>query len=316
MERLRRPPIADSILDTIGNTPLVRLPVLGRGLAAEIVAKLEFFNPMSSVKDRIGAAMIAAAEADGRLRPGAVLIEPTSGNTGIALAFVAARKGYRLILTMPDTMSVERRKLLKAFGAEVVLTPGAEGMKGALRKADELAASIPGALILQQFSNPANPEVHRRTTAVEIWEDTGGRADILVAGVGTGGTLTGVASVLKGLKPEFKAVAVEPEGSPVLSGGPAGPHKLQGIGAGFVPEVLDRTLIDEVVRVKEADAGAMVHRLAREEGILAGISSGAALWAAVQVAGREENRDKMVVVVLASPGERYLSTWLFEENQA
>jgi cysteine synthase A len=316
VERLRRPPIADSILDTIGNTPLVRLPVLGRGLAAEIVAKLEFFNPMSSVKDRIGAAMIAAAEADGRLRPGAVLIEPTSGNTGIALAFVAARKGYRLILTMPDTMSVERRKLLKAFGAEVVLTPGAEGMKGALRKADELAASIPGALILQQFSNPANPEVHRRTTAVEIWEDTGGRADILVAGVGTGGTLTGVASVLKGLKPEFKAVAVEPEGSPVLSGGPAGPHKLQGIGAGFVPEVLDRTLIDEVVRVKEADAGAMVHRLAREEGILAGISSGAALWAAVQVAGREENRDKMVVVVLASPGERYLSTWLFEENQA
>jgi cysteine synthase A len=198
----------------------------------------------------------------------------------------------------------------------VVLTPGAEGMKGALRKADELAASIPGALILQQFANPANPEVHSRTTAVEIWEDTGGRADILVAGVGTGGTLTGVASVLKGLKPGFKAVAVEPEGSPVLSGGPAGPHKLQGIGAGFVPEVLDRTLIDEVVRVKEADAGAMVHRLAREEGILVGISSGAALWAAVQVAGREENRDKMVVVVLASPGERYLSTWLFEENQA
>jgi len=250
--------------------------------------------------------MIGAAEADGRLGPGGILIEPTSGNTGIALAFVAARKGYRLILAMPDTMSVERRKLLLAFGAEVVLTPGAEGMKGAIRKAEELAASIPGALILQQFANPANPEVHRRTTAVEIWEDTGGKADILVAGVGTGGTLTGVASVLKGLKPGFRAVAVEPEGSPVLSGGAPGPHKLQGIGAGFVPEV---------IKVKEADAGAMVHRLAREEGILAGISSGAALWAAVQVASWEENRGKMVVVILASPGERYLSTWLFEDAQ-
>ena len=315
MKRIQRPPIADSILDTIGNTPLVRLPAIGGGLPAEIIAKLEFFNPMSSVKDRIGAAMIEAAERDGRLRAGGVLVEPTSGNTGIALAFVAARRGYRLILTMPETMSVERRKLLRAFGAEVVLTPGAEGMKGAIRRAEELAASIPGALILQQFANPANPEVHRRTTAVEIWEDTAGKVDILVAGVGTGGTLTGVASVIKKLKPEFKAVAVEPEGSPVLSGGAPGPHKLQGIGAGFVPEVLDRSLIDEVVRVCEADAGAMVHRLAREEGILAGISSGAALWAAVQVASREENRGKMVVVVLPSPGERYLSTWLFEDNQ-
>ena len=315
MDRIQRPPIAESILDTIGNTPLVRLPSLAKGLPADIVAKLEFFNPMSSVKDRIGAAMVEAAERDGRLGPGATLIEPTSGNTGIALAFVTARKGYRLILTMPDTMSVERRKLLKAFGAEVVLTPGAEGMKGAIRRAEELAASIPGARILQQFANPANPEAHRRTTAVEIWEDTRGRVDILVAGVGTGGTLTGVASVLKGLKPGFKAVAVEPDGSPVLSGGSAGPHKLQGIGAGFIPEVLDRSLVDEVIRAREADAGSMVHRLAREEGILAGISSGAALWAAVQVASREENRGKMVVVILPSPGERYLSTWLFEDAQ-
>ena len=313
MARRHRPPISDSILDTIGNTPLVRLGRLGNGLPADLVAKLEFFNPMSSVKDRIGAAMIEAAEASGALKPGATLVEPTSGNTGIALAFAAACKGYRLILTMPDTMSVERRKLLKALGAELILTPGAEGMKGAIRKAEEILAGNPGYYMPQQFKNPANPEAHRRTTALEIWEDTEGRADILVAGVGTGGTITGVAEVLKKLKPSFRAVAVEPDTSPVLSGGPAGPHKLQGIGAGFVPEILNAGIIDEIVRVKEAQAGEMVHRLAREEGILAGISSGAALWAAVQVASREENRGKMVVVILPSPGERYLSTWLFEE---
>jgi len=313
MARRHRPPISDSILDTIGNTPLVRLGRLGNGLPADLVAKLEFFNPMSSVKDRIGAAMIGAAEASGVLKPGATLVEPTSGNTGIALAFAAACKGYRLILTMPDTMSVERRKLLKALGAELILTPGAEGMKGAIRKAEEILAGNPGYYMPQQFKNPANPEAHRRTTALEIWEDTEGRADILVAGVGTGGTITGVAEVLKKLKPSFRAVAVEPDTSPVLSGGPAGPHKLQGIGAGFVPEILNAGIIDEIVRVKEAQAGEMVHRLAREEGILAGISSGAALWAAVQVASREENRGKMVVVILPSPGERYLSTWLFEE---
>jgi len=313
MERMHRPPICDSILDTIGNTPLVRLGRFGRGLPAVLVAKLEFFNPMSSVKDRIGAAMIEAAEASGVLKPGATIVESTSGNTGIALAFASARKGYKLILTMPDTMSVERRKLLKALGAELILTTGSEGMKGAIRKAEEILEKNPGSFMPQQFSNPANPEAHRRTTALEIWEDTEGKADILVAGVGTGGTITGVAEVIMKLKPSFRVVAVEPEASPVLSGGQAGPHKLQGIGAGFVPDVLNTDIIDEVIRVKEEDAGETVHRLAREEGILAGISSGAALWAAVQVASREENRGKMVVVILPSPGERYLSTWLFEE---
>ena len=313
MERQQRPKIAGTILETIGNTPLVRLTRFGRGLKGELVAKLEFFNPMSSVKDRIGAAMIEAAESSGKLNPGMTLIEPTSGNTGIALAFVAARKGYRLILTMPDTMSVERRKLLKALGAELVLTPGAEGMKGAIRKAEDLLQQTPGAFMPQQFTNPANPEAHRRTTALEIWEDTDGKADILVSGVGTGGTLTGVAEVIKKLKPSFKAVAVEPDTSPVLSGGQPGPHKLQGIGAGFIPPVLNTGIIDEIIPVKDRDAGEMVHRLAKEEGILAGISSGAALWAAVQVASRDENKGKMVVVILPSPGERYLSTWLFEE---
>ena len=313
MDRKHRPPIAESILDTIGNTPLVRLRRFGHGLPADLVAKLEFFNPLSSVKDRIGAAMIEAAEQEGKLKPGATLVEPTSGNTGIALAFVAARKGYRLILTMPETMSVERRKMLKALGAELVLTPGAEGMKGAIKKAEEIALQNPQYFMLQQFNNPANPEIHRRTTALEIWEDTAGKADILVAGVGTGGTITGVAEVIKKLKPSFKAVAVEPDTSPVLSGGAPGPHKLQGIGAGFVPEILNKKIIDEIIRVKDADAGETARRLAKEEGILAGISSGAALWAAVQVASRKENAGKMIVVILPDPGERYLSTWLFEE---
>ena len=313
MDRKHRPPIAESILDTIGNTPLVRLRRFGQGLPADLVAKLEFFNPLSSVKDRIGAAMIEAAEQEGKLKPGATLVEPTSGNTGIALAFVAARKGYRLILTMPETMSVERRKMLKALGAELVLTPGAEGMKGAIKKAEEIALQNPQYFMLQQFNNPANPEIHRRTTALEIWEDTAGKADILVAGVGTGGTITGVAEVIKKLKPSFKAVAVEPDTSPVLSGGAPGPHKLQGIGAGFVPKILNTKIIDEIIRVKDADAGETARRLAKEEGILAGISSGAALWAAVQVASRKENAGKMIVVILPDPGERYLSTWLFEE---
>jgi len=313
MDRKHRPPISESILDTIGNTPLVRLRRFGQGLPADLVAKLEFFNPLSSVKDRIGAAMIEAAEQEGKLKPGATLVEPTSGNTGIALAFVAARKGYRLILTMPETMSVERRKMLKALGAELVLTPGAEGMKGAIKKAEEIALQNPQYFMPQQFNNPANPEIHRRTTALEIWEDTAGKADILVAGVGTGGTITGVAEVIKKLKPSFKAVAVEPDTSPVLSGGAPGPHKLQGIGAGFVPKILNTKIIDEIIRVKDADAGETARRLAKEEGILAGISSGAALWAAVQVASRKENAGKMIVVILPSPGERYLSTWLFEE---
>jgi cysteine synthase A len=284
------------------------------GSRAEVVVKVESFNPLSSVKDRIGVAMIDDAENKGLLKEGAVIIEPTSGNTGISLAFVAAARGYRLILTMPDTMSIERRQLLTIFGAELVLTPGAEGMKGAIRKAEELAAETPGALIPQQFNNPANPEIHRQTTAEEIWDDTDGRADILVAGVGTGGTLTGVSEVLKGRKPGFKTVAVEPEGSPVLSGGQSGPHKIQGIGAGFVPGVLNRGIIDEVIKVSNEDAGITARRLAREEGILAGISSGAALWAGLEVAKRPENKGKMIVVVLPDTGERYLSTWLFKES--
>ena len=306
--------IYEDITQTIGRTPLVRLKKMGAGAPAAVVVKLESFNPLSCVKDRIGVAMIDAAERQGLLQPGAVIIEPTSGNTGIALAFVAAARGYRLILTMPDTMSLERRQLLAIFGAELVLTPGAEGMNGAIRKAQELTAATPGAVMPQQFENPANPEIHRQTTAEEIWADTDGQADILVAGIGTGGTLTGVAEVIKARKPEFRAVAVEPEASPVLSGGQAGPHKIQGIGAGFIPKVLNREIIDEVIRVSNDAAGITARRLAREEGILAGISSGAALWAGLEVARRPENKGKLIVVILPDTGERYLSTWLFKES--
>jgi cysteine synthase A len=282
-------------------------------LGATLVGKLETFNPCSSVKDRIGLSMVEAAERDGRIGIDTVIVEPTSGNTGIALAFVCAVKGYRLILTMPDTMSVERQKLLAVFGAELVLTPGAEGMRGAIRKAEEIAGSGSNYFMPQQFRNPANPEVHRRTTAMEIWNDTDGKVDILVSGVGTGGTITGVSEVIKPRKPAFKAIAVEPADSPVLSGGKPGPHKIQGIGAGFVPEVLRTELIDEIIQVTHQNAGVMARRLAREEGILAGISSGAATWAAVEVAKRPENDGKLIVTVLPDTGERYLSTWLFEE---
>ncbi len=305
--------IFNDITETIGRTPLVRLHRMTNGSKAQVVVKLESFNPLASVKDRIGAAMIADAEQRGLLKPDAVLVEPTSGNTGIALAFVAASRGYRLILTMPDTMSVERRQLLEIFGAELVLTPGAEGMKGAIRKAEELAATIPGACMLQQFNNPANPEIHRRTTAEEIWNDTDGQADILVAGVGTGGTITGIGEVLKDRKPGFRVVAVEPADSPVLSGGQAGPHKIQGIGAGFVPQVLNKSVIDEIVQVTNENAGITARRLAREEGILAGISCGAAVWAALKVANRPENEGKLVIAILPDTGERYLTTWLFRE---
>jgi cysteine synthase A len=306
--------IAESITALVGGTPLVRLPRLAAGLGADVVAKLESFNPCSSVKDRTGLAMIEAAERSGQLGPGKRLVEPTSGNTGIALAFVCASKGYPLTLTMPETMSVERRRLLGALGARVVLTPGPEGMNGAIRKAAELAASDPSYVLLQQFKNAANPEVHRRTTAEEIWRDTDGRVDAVVAGVGTGGTLTGVAEVLKTRKPSFRAVAVEPSESPVLSGGAAGPHRIQGIGAGFVPEVLRRDLVDEIIQVSADDAGAMARRLAREEGILCGISSGAAMSAALALARRPASRGQLLVVVLPDSGERYLSTWLFDED--
>ncbi|MHB8104554.1 MAG: cysteine synthase A [Dehalococcoidales bacterium] len=304
--------IAGDCTEIIGNTPLVRLNRVTAGAKAEVVAKLEFFNPGSSVKDRIGVAMIADAEAKGLIKKDTVIVEPTSGNTGIALAFVCAAKGYRLVLTMPDTMSVERRQLLSFFGAELILTPGAEGMSGAIKKAEQLAAEK-HYFMPQQFKNPANPEIHRLTTADEIWRDTDGRADILVAGVGTGGTLTGVAEELKTRKPGFKAIAVEPEGSPVLSTGKAGAHKIQGIGAGFIPDVLRKDLIDEIVTVSNDDAGNTARRLAKEEGILAGISSGAAVWAAVKVAQRPENAGKLIVVILPDTGERYLSTWLFQE---
>ncbi len=305
--------IAENVGNLIGNTPLVRINKLNQGGYAEIVAKLEMFNPMSSIKDRIGKAMIEDAERRGVLKEGSVIIEPTSGNTGIALAFIAASRGYRLILTMPETMSIERRKLLKALGAEIVLTEGSRGMKGAIAKAEELAREISGSFIPQQFSNPANPEIHRQTTAEEIWRDTDGKVDILVSGVGTGGTVTGISEVLKSRKPSFKAIAVEPDSSPVLSGGQPGLHKIQGIGAGFLPDVLKMDLLDEVFRVKDADAGETARALARQEGILVGISSGAALYAALQVSKREENRGKLIVVILPDTGERYLSTWLFDE---
>ena len=303
--------VAKDVTELIGNTPLVQLNRITKGARAKVLAKLESFNPLGSVKDRIGVAMILDAEEKGLITQDTVVIEPTSGNTGIALAFVCAARGYRLILTMPETMSSERRQLLRALGAEIVLTPGAEGMVGAVRKAEELALQLPNTFMPQQFKNPANPEIHRLTTAEEIWRDTEGQVDILVAGVGTGGTITGVAEVLKERKPGFKAVAVEPASSPVLSGGEPGPHRIQGIGAGFVPEVLRLDLIDEVVRVTDEDAQETSRRLAREEGILAGISSGAAVWAALQVAGRPENEGKTIVAILPDTGERYLSTGLY-----
>jgi cysteine synthase len=307
--------IANDSTELIGNTPLVRLNHIANGLGAEVVAKLESFNPLSSIKDRIGVAMIVDGEARGLIKKGTVIVEPTSGNTGIALAFVCAARGYRLILTMPDTMSVERRQLLTILVAELILTPGAEGMPGAIRKAEQLVAENPGYFMPQQFKNPANPEIHRLTTAEEIWRDTGGRVDILVAGVGTGGTITGVAEVIKTRNPSFKSIAVEPEGSPVLSGGKPGSHKIQGIGAGFIPDIFRKDLIDEIVTVSNEDAGITARRLAREEGILAGISSGAAVSAALKVAARPENKGKLIVVILPDTGERYLSTWLFQEQK-
>jgi cysteine synthase A len=305
--------IADDITKTIGNTPLVRLNRVMDGARAIVVAKLESRNPAGSVKDRIGVSMIEAAERAGRIKKDTILLEPTSGNTGIGLAFAAAAKGYELVLTMPETMSMERRKLLAALGAQLVLTPGAEGMKGAIKRAEDMAAQDGRYLVLQQFENPANPEIHRKTTAEEIWADTDGKVDIFVSGVGTGGTVTGVAQVIKPRRPSFKAIAVEPKDSPVLSGGKPGAHKIQGIGAGFVPKVLDTALLDEVIACTNEDAGEMARRLCMEEGILSGISCGAAAWAAREVARRKENEGKLIVVVLPDTGERYLSTWLFEE---
>lgn len=305
--------ISNDVTELIGHTPLVRINRLAKeaGVVAEVVAKLEFYNPAHSVKDRIGAAMIEAAERDGKIKPDTIIVEPTSGNTGIALAMVCAARGYHCVLTMPETMSKERRMLLRAYGAELILTPGSEGMAGAIRKAEELAESDSRYFIPQQFNNPANPEIHRKTTAEEIWADTDGKVDILVAGVGTGGTITGVSEVLKSRKPSFQAVAVEPDSSPVLSGGQKGPHPIQGIGAGFIPQVLNTKAYDEVIRVKNEDAFETARRMAREEGLLVGISSGAATWAALQVAGRPENAGKLIVVIIPSFGERYLSTPLF-----
>jgi cysteine synthase len=305
--------IADNITKLIGNTPLVRLNRVVDGAVAEVVAKLEFFNPAHSVKDRIGVSMIEAAEKAGMIKPETIIIEPTSGNTGIALAMVCAARGYKLLLTMPETMSKERRILLRAYGAELILTPGSEGMEGAIRKAEELAASDLRYFIPQQFKNPANPEIHRRTTAEEIWKDTDGKVDLMVAGVGTGGTITGVGEVIKKRKPSFKVIAVEPDSSPVLSGGQKGSHSIQGIGAGFVPEILNSSIYDEIIRVKNEDAFETARRLAREEGLLVGISSGAATWAALQIARRSENAGKLIVVIIPSFGERYLSTALYAD---
>lgn len=308
--------IASNLTDLIGHTPLLRLSRSAADVPAEVLVKLEYFNPAGSVKDRIGYAMIADAEERGILKPGSVIVEPTSGNTGIALAFVAAAKGYRIILTMPETMSVERRAMLDALGAEIVLTPGSDGMKGAIREAERLAEEIPDAFMPQQFRNPANPEIHRRTTALEIWEDTDGKIDILVAGVGTGGTITGVGEVLKQRKPAVKVVAVEPYDSPVLSGGKPGPHKIQGIGAGFVPDVLNMEIIDQVIKVHNTDAIATSRLLAHKEGLLVGISSGAATFAALEIAQTPQNRGKQIVVILPDTGERYLSTPLFRDPDA
>ena len=303
--------IANDVTELIGNTPLVRLNRVTKGAKAQIAAKLEFYNPAHSVKDRIGAAMIDTAEKAGRIKPDTIILEATSGNTGIALAMVCAARGYKCALTMPETMSKERRMLLRAYGAELILTPGSEGMAGAIRKAEEMAAADSNYYIPQQFKNPANPEIHRKTTAEEIWRDTDGKVDFLVAGVGTGGTITGVGEVIKSRKPSFKVVAVEPDGSPVLSGGQKGPHKLQGLGAGFIPDVLNVKIYDEIIRVKDEDAMEIARRMAKEEGLLVGISSGAATWAALQVANRPENDGKLIVVIIPSFGERYLSTPLF-----
>jgi len=305
--------IAGDAVELIGNTPLVRLNRIAHGAKAEVVAKLESFNPLGSLKDRIGAAMILDAEEKGLIDKDTVIVEPTSGNTGIALAFVCAARGHKLILTMPETMSMERRQLLAIFGAELILTPGPEGMPGAVRKAEQLVEGNPGYFMPQQFKNPANPEVHRLTTAEEIWRDTDGKVDILVSGVGSGGTIAGVAEVLKKRQPGFKVIAVEPDDSPVLSGGKPGPHKIQGIGAGFVPDILRVDLIDEIIKVGNEDAGETSRRLAREEGILAGISSGAATWVALKIARESQNEGKLIVVVLPDTGERYLSTWLFQD---
>jgi len=303
--------IAKNVTELIGNTPLVRLNRIAEGVKAEIAVKLESYNPAHSVKDRIGAAMIEAAEKAGKIKPDTIIVEPTSGNTGIALAMVAAARGYKIVLTMPETMSKERRMLLRAYGADLILTPGPDGMGGAIKKAEELAASDPKYFMPQQFKNPANPEIHRKTTAEEIWRDTDGKVDFLVAGIGTGGTITGVGEVIKSRKPSFKVVAVEPDGSPLLSGGPKGPHKIQGLGAGFVPEVLNTKIYDEIIRVKDEDAMETARRMAKEEGLLVGISAGAATWAALQVAGRKENTGKLIVVIIPDFGERYLSTALF-----
>jgi cysteine synthase len=305
--------IANDVTELVGNTPLVRLRRLVAGGKADVVAKLEFYSPAHSVKDRIGVSMLDAAEKAGKIKPDTIILEPTSGNTGIGLAFACAARGYKLVLTMPDTMSKERRMILRAYGAEVILTPGSEGMPGCLKRTEDLAASDPRYFIPQQFKNPANPEIHRKTTAEEIWRDTDGKADILVAGIGTGGTITGVGEVIKARKPTFSCVAVEPDASPVLSGGQRGPHPIQGIGAGFIPEVLNTKIYDEIIRVKNDDALAMARRAAREEGLLVGISSGAALWAAVEVARRSESAGKLIVVIIPDFGERYLSTALYAD---